>query len=167
MFRTAPITDDDDSQLKLFVGVGSCAKPIVEAVVIAVVAVATLGAGDLALAGSEGAVEAGAVAGTVEAAEAARASLRMTTALNSFALSAGGAALTDLAQAKLIKNTSVTMAGQYAGPPYPFRSTHKPEYTITGGPDWSVCKGAVTQDAWDSCITAALTGPYPLKMTRN
>jgi len=127
----------------------------VEAVVIAVVAVATLGAGDLALAGSEGAVE------------AARASLRMTTALNSFALSAGGAALTDLAQAKLIKNTSVTMAGQYAGPPYPFRSTHKPEYTITGGPNWNLCKGAVTQGDWDGCVVRALTGPYPLKMTRN
>jgi len=36
--------------------------------------------------------------------------------------------------ADLTKSMSVSLYGQYAGPPYPFRCTHKPEYNITGGP---------------------------------
>jgi hypothetical protein len=102
----------------------------------------------------------------VAAAQALK-SYRFKTALKSFANFAAGIAFGDIAQANLRKNTAVTMVGQYAGPPYPFRTTHKPEYTITGGPNWNLCKGAVTQGDWDGCVERALTGPYPLKMTRN
>lgn len=40
--------------------------------------------------------------------------------------------------AKLNKAMSATLFGQYAGPPYPFRCTHKPEYNITGGPKMEI-----------------------------
>jgi len=34
---------------------------------------------------------------------------------------------------ELAATSEGSLKGQYAGPPYPFRCTHKPEYKITGG----------------------------------
>jgi hypothetical protein len=48
-----------------------------------------------------------------------------------FAATLAGTALYD----KITKNTTAKkLAGQYAGPPYPFRCMNMPEYEITGGP---------------------------------
>jgi len=166
----------------------SCAEPVVMALGMAVAAVVTVGGGDVAMAAAEGLSEAGAEATAAEIAaaegaseagaeataaaeeasakEAAVSSKRMKAGLEAFGQKAAMATLDAVMTAQLVANTSVSKAGQYAGPPWPFRCTHKPEYQITGGPDWNVCKGATAQSQWDSCVAKALTGNTPLKITQ-
>jgi hypothetical protein len=66
----------------------------------------------------------------------------------------------------LAVNTSVTSAGQYAGPPWPFRCTKKPEYEITGGPDWGLLKGLKTQAEYDAKMRDILMAKSPLKIRK-
>jgi len=84
-----------------------CVMPVAEAVVEVVTAVFTAGAGlPLLEAAEEGAKEA------VE-----------------WAVKATAEALLDVPH----ENGAVKRPGEYAGPPYPFRCTHKPAYEIHGG----------------------------------
>jgi len=80
-----------------------------------------------------------------------------------------GAALTSIGTAAskdLQANTASTNAGEYAGPPWPFRCKHKPEYEITGGPDWGLLKGSNTQAEVDHKMLQILTADSPLKITK-
>lgn len=87
-----------------------CAKPVAEVV------------GGIALAALTGGVAGVAGAGTTFAAGASAAAAKET---------AKWAAETIGSQ--LLPTSEGSLKGQYAGPPYPFRCTNKPEYEITGG----------------------------------
>jgi len=69
-------------------------------------------------------------------------------------------------EAKMEANMSSSLGGQYAGPPWPFRCTRKPEYEIIGGPDFSKLPQYKTVDEVKQAIIDALSGDAPLKIKK-
>ena len=147
----------------------ACAEPVIEYVGGALMAAATMGAGLAWTAGAEAAVAAGAEAGAAAAAESAAESIMSSMAKEAIKKILVGAGLTSMGVAfadDLAANTAATNKGEYAGPPWPFRCKHKPEYEITGGPDWSKLKGAKTQAEVDERMIQAFSSESPLKITK-
>ena len=131
----------------------------------------------VAAAGTLGAVEAGAaVATNVAATTAASATAMETAAAETQSLVAKaalalakGSVLTGgskIIEAKMEANMSSSLGGQYAGPPWPFRCTRKPEYEIYGGPDFSKLPQYKTVDEVKQAIIDALSGDAPLKIKK-
>ena len=147
----------------------ACAKPIVELVGGALLAAATLGAGDLVFAPAAAGAEAGTEAAAEVAAEKAAVSLARKMAekaLEKLVIGSGLATLGVAAKKRLEANTATDVTGAYAGPPWPFRCKNKPEYNITGGPNFSLLKGLKTQTQVDEAMLKLLTGEYPLKIRK-
>ncbi len=168
-----------------------CAKPIeilFGTAILSVVAPAAGGAlyaalfggaevASVAAASTAAAVEAGAVtaadvatttavsATTMESAAAATNSLVAKAAL-ALSKGAAGAGLDKIVQGRLEANISTSLAGQYAGPPWPFRCTRKPEYEIYGGPDFSKLSQYKTVEEVQQAIIDALSGDSPLKFKK-
>ena len=136
----------------------ACAEPVAEFVAAAFVAVVTAGTGGAAVAGAE--------AASAEVAVQSTARAMITAALKKYAASGALAGLGAAATARLEANTSAHLTGAYAGPPFPFRCTNKPEYEIVGGPDLSLFVGMKSEDDVTEAITKALTGNYPLKIRK-
>ena len=131
----------------------------------------------VAAAGTLGAVEAGAAVATNVAATTAASATAMETAaaatqslVAKAALAlAKGSVLTGgskIIEAKMEANMSSSLGGQYAGPPWPFRCTRKPEYEIIGGPDFSKLPQYKTVDEVKQAIIDALSGDAPLKIKK-
>jgi len=148
----------------------ACAEPVLEYVGAALVAAFTAGYGDAIYAAVFGSEVATAAGGAAVAGEAVAANSAFTTmlkeAVKKWALSGALIAAGTVAQKNYTANTATSKAGEYAGPPFPFRCTLKPEYAITGGPDWSLLKGAKTDEEMQQKITEALSGNFPLKITK-
>lgn len=147
----------------------ACAKPIVELVGGALLAAATMGVGELVMGPTIAVAEAGTEAAATAAAENAAATLVQRMAQKTLAkmvISGGLASLGVAAKERLEANTGVDLTGSYAGPPWPARCKHKPEYNITGGPNFSLLKGLKTQNEVDEAMLKALTGDFPLKIRK-
>lgn len=139
----------------------ACAEPVAEFVVSALIAAVTAGMGGAAI----GAADVGAEAGA-EAAAASTARAMATAALKKYAVSGALAGMGAAAVARYQANTSAHLTGAYAGPPFPFRCTHKPEYEITGGPALYLFVNLKSESEVRDVIEQALTGDYPLKIRK-
>ena len=139
----------------------ACAEPVAEFVASAIIAAVTAGVGGAAI----GAAEAGAEVGA-EAAAASTARAMATAALKKFGMSGALAGMGAAAVARYQANTSAHLTGAYAGPPFPFRCTHKPEYEIVGGPALSLFVNLKSEAEAKEVIANALTGDYPLKIRK-
>ena len=135
----------------------ACAEPVAVFVAGAIIAAVTGGAG------------AGVLAVAIEGKEAASGSQLRLRARAVTAIEGMSEALKGMDQAamqKYLRNTSAALTGAYAGPPFPFRCTNKPEYEIVGGPALYLLDNLKSEDEAKDVIIKALTGDYPLKIRK-
>ena len=164
----------------------TCAKPIEIMFASAIATMVAPGLGDafmglfaagdtaaVAAAGTVGAEAASAVgAATVATATATTGSVSAALAspvgvvVTNMAKAAAVGGLSAVATQRMEANTSTSLAGQYAGPPYPFRCERKPEYEIIGGPKFGNLSNLKTEKEVQDAITNALTGDNPLKIRK-